>query len=42
MGFKKLLRTISRRTRDDDISRDDYCTGPFIETRSKREATDVA
>jgi len=42
MGFKKLSRTISRGTRDDDVGRDDHCTGPFIETRSKRKATDIA
>jgi len=42
MGFKKLSRTISRGTRDDDVGGDEHCTGPFIETRSKCEATDVA
>jgi hypothetical protein len=42
MGFKKLSRTINRGTRDDDVSGDDQGAGPFIKTRSKREATDVA
>ena len=42
MGFKELSRTVSRGTRDDSVGRDDHCTGPFIETRSEREATNVA
>ena len=41
-GTQKLAHTISRGTRDDDVTGDGHSGGPFIETRSKSEATDVA